>query len=75
MPIRLPVGPKGLAMPMYRRLRFGRLMELNVLDARQYRSKQACGDGRQPRYTEHLDSNRTLLGSAKKNWLHYSRQR
>ena len=48
MPIRLPVGRQGPAMPIYRRLRFGRLMEMDVLDTRQYRSDQACGDGRQP---------------------------
>ena len=72
MPIRLPVGRQGPAMPIHRRLRFGRLMEMNVLDTRQYRSDQACGDGRQPRCTEHLDSNRTLLGSAQKNWLYDS---
>ena len=28
------------------RLRFGRLAEFSVLDTRQYRSDQACGDGR-----------------------------
>ena len=66
MPIRLPVGRQGPAMPIHRRLRFGRLVEMNVLDTRQYRSEQACGDGRQPRCSDYLDSNRTLLGSAKK---------
>ena len=72
MPVRLPVGRQGPAMPIHRRLRFGRLMEMNVLDTRQYRSDRSCGDGRQPRCTEHLDSNRTLLGSAQKNWLYDS---
>ena len=72
MPIRLPVGRQGPAMPINRRLRFGRSTEMNVLDTRQSRSDQACGDGRQPRCTEHLDSNRTLLGSAQKNWLYDS---
>ena len=59
-------------MPLHRRLRFGRLMEPNVLDTRQYRSNQVRCDGRQPRCTEQLDSNRTLLGNAQKNWLYDS---
>ena len=69
MPIRLPVGSQGPDMPIYRRLRFGRLMEMHVLDTRQYRSDQACGDGRQPSCSEHRDSTRTLLGAAQKDWL------
>ena len=43
MPLRkssLPVGPD---MTLYRRLRFGDLVEFNVLDTRQYRSDQPCG--------------------------------
>ena len=39
---RLPAGPD---MRLYRRLRFGTLIDLSVLDTRQYRSKQACGSG------------------------------
>lgn len=70
MPIRLPVGRQGPNMPIHRRLRFGNLMEMNVLDTRQYRSDQACGDGRKPSCAEHQDSSRTLLGQAQKDWLH-----
>ena len=69
MPIRLPVGRLGPDMPIYRRLRFGNLAEFNVLDTRQYRSDQACGDRRKPSCEEHRDSSRTLLGSAQKEWL------
>lgn len=69
MPIRLPVGRQGPDMPIHRRLRFGKLMEMSVLDTRQYRSDQACGDGRKPSCTEHQDSSRTLLGDAQKQWL------
>ena len=70
MPIRLPVGRQGPDMPIYRRLRFGKLAEFNVLDTRQYRSDQACGDGRKQSCAEHLDSSRTLLGGAQKEWLY-----
>jgi alkaline phosphatase D len=69
MPIRLPVGRQGPDMPIHRRLRFGQLMEMHVLDTRQYRSDQACGDGRKPACSEHQDPTRTLLGQAQKDWL------
>lgn len=69
MPIRLPVGRQGPDMPIHRRLRFGNLMEMHVLDTRQYRSDQACGDGRKPSCSEHQDPGRTLLGAAQKQWL------
>lgn len=68
-PIRLPVGRQGPDMPIHRRLRFGKLMEMHVLDTRQYRSDQACGDGRKLSCAEHQDSSRTLLGQAQKGWL------
>lgn len=70
MPIRLPVGRQGPAMPIHRRLRFGKLMEMSVLDTRQYRSDQACGDGRSVSCAEHRDPSRTLLGDAQRNWLY-----
>ena len=69
MPVRLPVGRQGPDMPIHRRLRFGKLLEMSVLDTRQYRSDQACGDGRKPSCAEHQDPSRTLLGQAQKQWL------
>jgi alkaline phosphatase D len=55
MPVRLPVGRQGPDMPIHRQFRFGKLMEMNVLDTRQYRSDQACGDGRKVSCAEHQD--------------------
>lgn len=72
MPIRLPVGRQGPDMPIHRRLRFGKLMEMTVLDTRQYRSDQACGDGRKTSCAEHQDPSRTLLGHAQRDWLYSS---
>ena len=69
MPIRLPVGRQGPDMPIFRRLRFGNLMEMYVLDTRQYRDNQACGDGRKVSCQEHKDPSRTVLGQAQKKWL------
>ena len=56
-------------MPIHRRFRFGNLLEMNVLDTRQYRSDQSCGDGRKVSCSEHQESSRTLLGEAQKDWL------
>jgi len=69
MPIRLPVGRQGPDMPIHRRLRFGKLLDMYVLDTRQYRDDQACGDGRKPSCLAHQDSSRTLLGDAQRQWL------
>jgi alkaline phosphatase D len=69
MPVRLPVGRQGPDMPIHRLFRFGNLLEMSVLDTRQYRSDQACGDGRKTICAEHQDPLRTLLGDAQKNWL------
>jgi alkaline phosphatase D len=59
MPIR------SVADRIYRRLRFGRLAELSMLDLRSYRSKQVAptdGSGVE-------DPNRTITGDAQLGWL------
>jgi alkaline phosphatase D len=68
MPLR-PVEPVGPDLPLYRRFSFGRLVEFNVLDTRQYRDDQACGDGLRTDCLERLDPTRTLLGPAQEAWL------
>ncbi|REE99740.1 alkaline phosphatase D [Thermomonospora umbrina] len=57
MPVR--VGPGGT---IHRRLRFGRLAELTLLDLRGYRSKQASGGAVD-------DPSRTITGDAQMSWL------
>ncbi len=44
MPLRRSAFPAGSAMRLYRRADYGTLLRLNLLDTRQYRSDQACGD-------------------------------
>jgi alkaline phosphatase D len=69
MPLRpssLPVGPD---MTLYRRLAFGSLAEFNVLDLRQYRSDQPCGDGLYPRCAAATSPTTTMLGPAQEAWL------
>ncbi|MEV0693315.1 alkaline phosphatase D family protein [Streptomyces sp. NPDC050388] len=59
----MPVRP-ALAGTTYRRLRFGRLADLSLLDLRSFRSQQvSLGDG------EVDDPDRTLTGRAQLDWL------
>jgi alkaline phosphatase D len=69
MPLRRQTIPSGSHMRLYRRLHFGRLIDLSVLDTRQYRSKQACGGGNKPHCAEALDRARTMLGVEQEQWL------
>jgi alkaline phosphatase D len=69
MPLRRSSLPTGPDMQLYRRVAFGKLAEFFVLDARQYRSDQPCGDGNKPQCPEALDPKRSLLGEAQEQWL------
>lgn len=69
MPLRRSSMPSGPDMRLYRRMRFGDLLELNVLDTRQYRDDQPCGDGRRRPCADHTRLDRTLLGSTQRAWL------
>lgn len=69
MPLRpwsLPVGPN---MTLYRSLGFGDLMEVTVLDTRQYRDDQPSGSGVYPRTPGSVDPNTTMLGPDQERWL------
>ncbi len=69
LPLRRYSFPTGTDMQLYRRLTFGNLAEFNVLDTRQYRSDQACGDGTRINCTEALESSRTITGQKQEQWL------
>ncbi|MDH6623358.1 alkaline phosphatase D [Streptomyces sp. LBL] len=63
MPVRATAVPNGPHIRMHRRLEFGRLVRLNVLDTRQFRSDQATSQaGAQ-------DPKLTMLGAQQKRWL------
>ncbi|MEH6373291.1 alkaline phosphatase D family protein [Streptomyces sp. KLMMK] len=68
MPLRLP-HPTGPDMRLFRRLRYGRLAQFDILDTRQYRSDQAYGDGWKQPGPDSEDPSRTLLGPAQEQWL------
>ena len=53
---------------LFRRMDFGRLASINVLDTRQYRDDQPCGDGLQV-CPEAAEPNRTMLGARQERWL------
>ena len=70
MPLRASALPSGPHLPLYRRLQFGNLIDLNVLDTRQYRSKQACADSARAECARTAaDPARTILGAAQEKWL------
>jgi alkaline phosphatase D len=75
LPLRRRSRPHGPAAQLYRRLRFGDLAELAILDTRQYRDDQPCdtnGVGRGQDVAgcaERLDPRRSLLGSGQRRWL------
>ena len=75
MPLRPSSLPRGPEMRLYRRLRFGDLAEFNVLDTRQYRSDQPCGDGRKPLCPEALNPQATMMGAEQERWLFASLDR
>ncbi len=69
LPLRRSSMASGPDMQVYRRLRFGNLLEMNVLDTRQYRSDQPCGDGVKPTCAEHIEEGRSILGARQREWL------
>lgn len=69
MPLRRSVLKAGNKVEIYRRLNFGSLASFYMLDTRQYRSDQPCGDGSKPACPESLDDKQTIMGSTQEKWL------
>ena len=69
MPLRPSTLPLGPSMRLHRRLRFGNLVDLTVLDTRQYRSNQACNGVSGTGCTDAAAPSRTILGSDQERWL------
>ncbi len=69
-PVRVPRARSWADLDIRRDFRWGSLAHLWVLDTRQYRSDQACGD-RQKNVPcgEWADPSRTLLGDQQERWL------
>lgn len=63
MPLRRAQRPNGSHIRIYRRLSFGDLVDMHLLDTRQYRDDQEV-----PPEQVH-DPHRTILGSQQRDWL------
>lgn len=73
-PLRSSSIPRGPDMQLYRRLTYGTLVQFDVLDTRQYRSNQVCGDGRSEPNKERpcpesAAAERSILGEEQEAWL------
>ncbi len=69
MPLRISSLPKGSKMQMYRTVPFGRLAQFTVLDTRQYRTDQPCGDGTKKPCEGVYDSKATIMGDQQEAWF------
>lgn len=70
-PVRLP-APSGAELQIHRSWHYGNLVNLFLLDERQYRAPQACGDRileTGPACAEVNQSDRTMLGNDQERWL------
>ncbi|MEM7041372.1 MAG: alkaline phosphatase D family protein [Pseudomonadota bacterium] len=69
MPLRRRSLPTPMHLQLYRQITFGPLLNLNVLDTRQYRSDQVCRGGYLEECDERHDPMRSLLGLEQEAWL------
>ncbi len=69
MPLRRTVLQRGHNVRIYRQLPYGKLANFTMLDTRQFRNDQPCGDGSKQACLESLAPNRTMLGAEQEQWL------
>ncbi len=69
MPLRQASMPSGPNIQLYRRLQFGNLMEMSILDTRQYRSNQPCLGRISPSCPTHISPDQSILGRSQREWL------
>jgi alkaline phosphatase D len=69
MPLRADRRPRGPDMPLYRGLPYGRLIDFAVLDTRQYRTPQPCGNRIGPLCDGARAPGATILGERQRRWL------
>lgn len=69
MPLRMASIPEDVDMYLHRRFSYGNMVDINVLDTRQYRTDFACGGGVQTECSERFDPSRTMLGDDQERWL------
>ncbi|GAA3211035.1 alkaline phosphatase D family protein [Actinocorallia longicatena] len=69
MPLRRTSVPNGIDMQLYRRIRWGKLANFHMLDTRQFRADQGCGDGYRTGCAAAVDPSRSITGDAQEAWL------
>lgn len=69
MPFRRSSLPAPGGMQMYRRALIGDLVDLHLLDTRQFRSDQPCGDDFKPYCAGWSDPKAQIMGAAQEAWL------
>jgi alkaline phosphatase D len=69
MPLRAERRPRGPDMALYRGLPYGRLLDFAVLDTRQYRTAQPCGNRLGPLCDGARAAGATILGERQRRWL------
>ncbi|GII57167.1 alkaline phosphatase D [Planotetraspora thailandica] len=69
MPLRRSSLPNGGSIRINRRITWGDLATFHLLDTRQFRDDQACGDGDRNGCDERLDTGRTILGADQREWI------
>jgi alkaline phosphatase D len=69
MPLRRMSAPNGIDLRLYRRVDWGRLATFHMLDTRQYRGDQPCGDEFNSDCPERTDPSRSLTGAQQESWL------
>ncbi|WP_262402083.1 alkaline phosphatase D family protein [Actinomadura sp. CNU-125] len=68
MPLRRRSIPNGPDIQIYRRVRWGKLANFHMLDTRQFRDDQGCGDGYKD-CPEAVDPKRSITGDEQEKWL------
>lgn len=69
MPLRSTARPSGVDMTLHRRVNWGALATFHMLDTRQYRTDQPCGDTFASDCVQRFDPTATLTGAAQERWL------
>ena len=69
MPIQSNVALTRAGLRINRRLLYGGLAEFSMLDDRQYRTDNPCGDGESLRCDTAVSGNYTMLGRTQEQWL------
>ncbi len=69
MPLRRAALPRGPDITAYRRMDFGGLARVHVLDTRQFRDDQPCGDGVKAACAAVARADAQMLGAAQESWL------